>query len=77
MFGLDGMDGMYYLVNFLSEHYLLLGLFLTVGFVLSEMYLIPEDMRMGKGEVRSVKELWSWMTGKEKTEGPGTAKEEE
>ena len=49
--------------SFVSEHYLLLGLILFAGFILSDRYLMPEAMRSGKSEIQTFKALWHWFRG--------------
>lgn len=51
------MDGM---VAFVREHSFIIGVILAIGFILSEKYLMPEDMKFGRGEIRTVKSLWKW-----------------
>lgn len=67
------MDGM---VAFVREHSFIIGVILAIGFILSEKYLMPEEMKFGRGEIRTVKSLWKWT--KEKVGKPdGDVKTEE
>lgn len=67
------MDG---IIAFVNDHFLIIGIFLAIGFILSEIYLMPEDMKFGQGEIRTVKALWKWT--KEKVGKPdGDVKTEE
>ena len=45
------------IVAFLNDHVLFMTFVFLGIFILSEIYLVPEDMRFGKGDVKNFKML--------------------
>ncbi len=46
--------------TFIDSHYLIVGLILCIGFILTDKYLMPEELKHGNGEIQTVKGLWLW-----------------